>query len=170
MAEESKGSRSGLSCLLVGLALCGIVVIALFCPFPFERGIRNAQQLACENNLMQLWTLAHVYAQQFGGEQGRFPEETGKAFWLKLTETKPPLLAGDELEVLICPDSEEIPRLGFTTYRGPGRDVNTMSGKDVVGCCGHVEHPDGSVFLRKDGSIVILKGDKAKLLMAQVKD
>lgn len=146
-----------------------MAVLALFL-LPKGETLSNARQRACINNLRQLRTMASIYAQQFGGPSKRFATETGKAFWLKLAETTPPLLTGDELEVLMCPDSEGTPRAGFTTYAGPSRDVNTLGGDAVIGYCRHAEHPDGFVFLRKDGSIVILKGEKAKHLMAQVKE
>jgi hypothetical protein len=111
-----------------------------------------------------------MYAQKFGGPERRFPSETGKAFWLKLTQTKPPLIDADQLEVLICPYIESTEGPPSTTYSGPSKDVNVLKDEDVIGCCRHPDHPDGTMFIRKDGEILMLKGAKAERLLEQVKD
>jgi len=170
--EEPKKSRPGVSCLLVGSVIAVIIfLIALFLP-PITLPISKARQLSCENNLKQLRTLLSVYAEQYGGPEKRFPSETGKAFWLKLTETRPPLVAGEELEIFVCPGGDELPRPGLISYLGTGKDMNSLSGQDVIGCCHSGRHPDGFIFLRKDGSIVKLKPDtpEALRLKSQLKE
>jgi hypothetical protein len=170
MTDERKWQGQEISCLALAVVLAGIAILGLFfVPNFFEEGIGKNRQRVCEIYLKQIWALANTYRQEFGGPEKRFPAETGKAFWLKLTETAPPLVPGEELEVLMCPDSEESPRAGFTTYLGPSKDANTLGAEDVIGCC-RQEHPDGFVFLLKNGKTVVLKGDKAKRLMTQVKD
>lgn len=147
-----------------------MVVLGLLVLPAYDEPISKGRQRSCENNLRQLRTLVSQYAQQFGGPDKRFPSETGKALWLKLTQTQPPILSGDELEILVCPDSEEAPRPGFTTFRGPRKDMNSLGAEDVLGCCPSSDHPDGVLFLRKDGTIIILKRSKEEQLMGQVTD
>ena len=85
----------------------------------------------------------------------RMPLESGPDFWLKLSRTKPPMIAGQDFDLLVCPASKEKPRAGRTTYRGPRGDVNRLGDDAVVGCCRPGLHPDGTIT-------VLLKSGKVK--------
>jgi hypothetical protein len=116
----------------------------------------------CAGNLMQLWSLQITYMSQFGGRMKAMPREPGPGFWIKLTETIPPLLPEAELARLVCPLSGEKPRPGFTTYRGPAESVAKLAGGDIVGCCDPEYHPDRSItVLFKTGEVRVVKpGDE----------
>src|SRR6185436_3409563 len=97
-----------LPCLLIaiGVGVGGMVIIgilaALLIP-AITKATQAAQATSCANNLRQMWTLQSVYASQFGGPKKLMPTETGAEFWLKLSQTQPPLVDPIEMEIFICP-------------------------------------------------------------------
>ena len=99
----------------------------------------------CMDNLSELWKLCIVYRVRFGGKERSMQTETGADFWLKLTQTSPPLIGPDQLTFLICPASGEQPRKGHTTYRGPNVDANILGDNDPIGCCDPRHHPGGAI-------------------------
>ena len=113
---------------------------------------------ACANNLAKLWSLQNMYMVKFGGRMREYPTETGSPFWLKLTKTRPPLITKVGLKLLVCPFSNEEPRAGFTTYRGPLSNINRLPYNAIIGCCEPGIHPDKSIcILRKSSDVLSAK-------------
>lgn len=114
----------------------------------------------CSNHFRQLWTLQTVYMSQFGGRMKNMPSDTGPAFWLALTKTVPPLIDGEEVELLVCPGTGQKPREGYTTFRGPKVDVRNLKPEDPVGACEPGSHPAGKInVLLKTGKIRLVGPD-----------
>lgn len=78
-------------------------------------------------NLKQLWMMEWNYAVQFGGPEKRMPDDTGSAFWIKLTKTNPPLIDESLSDIFVCPVTRA------RQYRGPSGDVNYYGDGDPVG-------------------------------------
>src|SRR5262245_11123953 len=76
--------------LLVVIVIIGVLA-ALLLP-AIARAIKNAKIARCQNNLKQLWTMQANYMVQFGSADHLMPHDTGGAFWMKLTQTTPPLI------------------------------------------------------------------------------
>lgn len=109
---------------------------------------------SCANNLAQLWKMQQVYTTQFGGKRKMMPQGTGEAFWLKLAATQPPIIDGTLLEIFVCPLSGNEAKAGFTSYRGPRSNVNSLKEDDVVGCCEPGSHQDKTInVLLKNGTV-----------------
>lgn len=149
--------KSGAGCVIKGLCVCGggivllVLLAALLLP-AVTKSISRGQAASCANNLRQLWTLQQSYTMQFGGPERRLPEETGAAFWLKLTQTHPPLLDETEREVFLCPVK------GVSgnpcDYLGPARPASQLQPGDPVGADHPGYHPDGGNVLMKDGRVM----------------
>lgn len=152
--------KSTLTCLIVGLCVGvgGFVVLgilaALLLP-AIARATERAKVTSCANNLRQLWTLQQTYASQFGGREKDFPTETGSAFWLKLTQTTPPLLDSSEADVLLCPCKDPGKKCD---YAGPSQPIKSLQLADPAGGDLKRNHKSGGNILRKDGSIHELEG------------
>lgn len=67
----------------------------------------------CANNLQELYALGKVYASQ---HQGQWPDTAKNGFWRALTESQPPLIPREEMEILLCPVKGE-PEDGGCDYR-----------------------------------------------------
>ena len=113
----------------------------------------------CRENLRLLWNVYRSYALSFGEKQDQVPDRTGSGFWLALAETTPPMIGAEELDVLVCPERNESPRPGFTTYRGPAIMISGVPENGPIGSC---VHKSGRMnLLTKDGKIrSIAKSDK----------
>ncbi len=152
--------NSGVPVLLIilivvfgGVFVLGILA-ALLLP-AVAKATRAARQAACANNLRTLWTLQTNYMSTFGGKTKQMPSETGEDFWLKLTQTVPPLIDLTEMETLQCPISESP---GMCDYQGPALPVSRISAGDAVGgdkIGNHGEEEGGNV-LRKSGDVIHL--------------
>jgi prepilin-type N-terminal cleavage/methylation domain-containing protein len=145
--------------LLVVIVIIGILA-ALLLP-AIARAIRNSKVTRCVNNLAQLYKMQHNYMAQFGGGDKLMPTETGGAFWLKLTQTTPPLidatLAAGGNNIFGCP-LEGNPNSGTTDYRGPANNINSATvgdgaiiGADKVGNHGANE---GGNIIRKSSDVL----------------
>lgn len=122
---------------------------------PPKTAIDDAKKAACANNLKQLWNMQNNYIIQYGGRQMLFPQETGGAFWLKLSQPSSRLIDESLQGIYACP--YKAPRKGETDYRGPASDVNMMRDGDAVGAC-IGNHPDGSaIIIRKMGDVQEVK-------------
>jgi hypothetical protein len=159
--------RGGSSTVITVVIVLGVLVLcvpgvlaALLLP-AISRAIRNAKITRCVNNLAQLYTMEHNYAAMFGGQDRLMPAETGGAFWLKLTQTTPPLidgaLAGGEFNIFSCP-LEGAPNSGTTDYRGPAIDINDrrVADGDPVGADREHNHGpgEGGNVIRKSGDVL----------------
>lgn len=123
----------------------------------FAKALKAAKETACANNLRQLWMMQMNYSVVFGGRTKQMPEATGPDFWLALARTTPPMIEEPEYDLFVCPFSDEKPRAGFTSYRGPSKKIGQLAGGDAVGCC---VHADGSVnVLYKSGDVKPLGPD-----------
>lgn len=121
--------------------------------------IRQAKISACAQNLSQLWKAQHLYVGQ--SKHKSFPTETGQAFWLKLTQTKVPIVdAVREAEAFNCPLSASA---GEIEYRGPSGDVNYYKPPDPVGADLEGAHGpgEGGNVLLKNGSVAHYGADEA---------
>jgi len=76
-------------------------------------------------------------------------QEVGRAYWVRLTQTTPPLLAPD---VLKCPFVED-PNAPFCQYYGPSGDVAKLDMKDPIGTDMDQNHSED----RKQGGNLLLK-------------
>jgi len=117
--------------------------------------INTARVHACSRHLDQLWAMEINYMSQYGGTSKMLPAETGGAFWMKLTQTAPPLLADEHLGLLDCPVSGDAPRPGQVQFRGPSENVNLRRtgpiGADLPGA--HGQGRGGNIVLR-DGAVL----------------
>ena len=130
------------------------VAAALILPAT-TKAMGRARTVSCADNLSQLWEMQNIYMFQYGGRLKEMPSETGSAFWLALTKTSVPIIDESNYDLYICPVTGGPPRRGFTSYRGPTSDVNTLDDGAIIGCCEPGNHPDGSInVLRKSGDVV----------------
>jgi len=125
--------------------------------------------LSCENNLKQLKTLCHAYANRFGGPKSQFPTATGGAFWLTLAHTKPPLV--DNTDIFKCPSNPFPSDVDSTDYLGPAGDANSLKPTDILGGCRHETGPNEAVYIliRKDSEVLRLSEKDANPYLSQLK-
>jgi hypothetical protein len=76
-------------------------------------------------------------------------QELGRAYWVRLTQTAPPLITP---EVLKCPFVEE-PGAPFCQYFGPSGEIAQLEPKDPIGCDMDQNHSED----RKQGGNLLLK-------------
>lgn len=124
--------------ITAAVTLLGIV-IALLIP-AVSRGNRIEKVLACQGNLRAMHQ-AQLQAPAPG------PKQLGSVYWLRLAETKPPLLSADRLH---CPLVEDP---APCDYFGPGADPAALQPKDALGCDNPRNHSDDG----KQGGNVLLK-------------
>jgi len=143
--------------LLVVIVIIGILA-ALLLP-AIARAMRNAKITACMNNLAQLWKMQHSYAAQYGDGAGTMPDVTGGAFWLKLSQTTPPLIDATSADIYSCPATGVLLPAGQVAYLGPASNINAIAlwgdadpvGADKVG--NHTVNESNNV-LRKSGDVL----------------
>ena len=114
-------------------------------------------EVACVENLGQLWKMQQAYASRFGGPKKLMVQATGKAFWMGLTTTDPPLVAEDDPS-LRCPWTTG-QASGGTDYWGPAKLVELLGPGDPVGAHSTNLHPPkevgtGGFILRKSGDVL----------------
>ena len=164
---------SVLTCLIIAICVGvgGVFVIgilaALLLP-AIAKATERAKVTSCANNLRQMWTLQSVYMSQFGGREKLLPTETGAAFWLKLTQTQPPLIDPTEHEVFLCP-VHGVEIAGHCDYLGPAVDANSLKAEDPVGADAPHNHKNGGNVLRKDGSILEVVDPEFKAVTDRLK-
>ncbi len=124
--------------LLVVIVIIGILA-ALLLP-AIARAIRRARVTNCANNLSQLWKMQNIYASgALGGRMHLMPTETGKQFWLKLSQPgpggSPPLIDSTLWDIYVCPAmaSGIVGGSGQTDYLGPCKNVAQLGDGDPVG-------------------------------------
>lgn len=140
--------------LIGGAVLCGIPVLAALLLPAIARATKNAKATSCANNLQQMWKMEANYMVMFGGTQKRYPSETGREFWLKLSDPKVNVIDASLKDIYRCPVK------GGTSecdYRGPSSDVNLYGDGDPVGADMVGNHGEGGNVLRKSGDIVDVK-------------
>lgn len=126
--------------VLAAITILGIVV-SLLTP-ALLRGARHQKILVCGAHLKSLHQ-----AQSAAPPQG--PRDTGRAYWIRLTKTAPPLVSPD---VLRCP-FVEAPEAPACQYYGPGGEVSKYEAKDPIGCDMELNHSEDG----KEGGNVLLK-------------
>ncbi len=116
--------------IAVVVALLGFIFLALM-----VKSMHKHESVNCANNLSQLRKMAQIYSVQFGGPEKLVPGETGKKFWLKLSDPRFNLIDSTMLNIYICPGSSKELKAapGVTHYRGPMADWNTLGDDAVVG-------------------------------------
>lgn len=146
--------------LLVVIVIIGILA-ALLIP-AIARGIRRAKVVACASNLSQLFKMQNVYMSKYGTAKHYMPTEIGKAFWLKLTITVPPLIEPGEMDLFQCPARGEVSATECY-YLGPRDNVNRLKDGEFMGCDlndNHASEPiqtpsmEGGNILRKSGDVI----------------
>jgi type II secretory pathway pseudopilin PulG len=142
--------------VVVIVAVVGIMA-AIFLPLDRTAGA-GRQRLACANHLKQLHAMGHIYASL---HRGRWPEETGAAFWTTFQRMNPPLLESDLNEIYFCPILAQPGDLGQTDYRGPASNVNPGTADDPIGADKIGNHGEGygGNVLRKAGDVQELDRD-----------
>jgi prepilin-type N-terminal cleavage/methylation domain-containing protein len=143
--------------LLVVIVIIGILA-ALLLP-AIARAMRNAKITGCVNNLAQLWKMEHNYAAQHGDGAGTMPDVTGGAFWLKLSQTTPPLIDPTSADIFSCPATGVLLPPGQVAYLGPATNINSVAAwgdADPVGADKTGNHNPGESnnVLRKSGDVV----------------
>ena len=156
---SSGGGATKVILIVVAVVLlvpCVLGFLAALLLPAIARATRNAKATACVNNLAQLWKMEHGYRVQFGGTAKAMPHETGGAFWIKLTQTNPPLIDSSLKDIFQCPMKGTPNAAGTTDYRGPASRVETMSDGDAVGAdrIGNHGALEGGNVLRKSGDIL----------------
>lgn len=141
--------------VVVLVLFCGTGVLAALLLPAIARATRNAKVTSCVNNQSQLWKMQINYMVQFGGREKRMPEETGGSFWLKLSQTDPPLIDVTLREIYECPLKGSPNSPGTTDYRGPNGNVNRFNDGDPVGAdkIGNHGSGEGGNVLRKSGDV-----------------
>jgi hypothetical protein len=125
------------------VTLAGIV-IALLVP-ALSRGARFQRVLECEAHLHTMYD-----AQSKAPPPG--PKDTGSAFWIRLTETTPPLLSK---ETLRCPLADSSERAA-SSYLGPCEDFAKAGAKEPIGCDLENNHSDDG---REGGNVLLKSGE-----------
>jgi len=129
--------------ILAGLLIPAVVVV-----------LHKVKVAKCGANLRSLMQSAAVYRSMHGGRDMRLPREQGGAFWLKLSQTNPPLVHPVKMAALYsCPVSTTDPAPGACEYRGPAADANGFEGGDPVGADLSGAHGPG-----RGGNVVFLEG------------
>ncbi len=126
------------------LAAVTVVAIALALLIPIQaKASRYKNVMECQDHLHAL------YRAQANAPPTK-DQELGRAYWVRLTKTTPPLATPD---VLKCPFVAGVPDAPFCQYLGPGGEVEKLAPKDTIGCDLDVNHsPD-----RKEGGNLLLK-------------
>ena len=164
---------SALPCLLIalGVGVGGVFIIgilaALLIP-AITRATEAAKTTSCANNLRQMWTLQTTYASQFGGRQKLMPTETGAEFWLKLSQTQPPLVDPVDMEIFLCPVQGDVAGQQCS-YLGPAVDVAGLKTPEAVGADAPHNHKKGGNVLKKDGSIQELQDPEFTAIIKTLK-
>ena len=122
------------------------IIVALLVP-AWMRSARFEKVLACQGNLRAL----HHAASQAPPPGA---DELGRAYWVRLTKTSPPLVAA---ETLRCPLVHH-PDAPACQYFGPPSDPAKLDAKDPVGCDFPLSHSEdggqGGNILLKSGEVV----------------
>ena len=140
--------------LLVVIVIIGLIA-ALLLP-AIARAIRNAKIIACVNNLSQLNKMSFNYMITHGGPSRAMPQETGGAYWLKLSSVTPPLIDATLKDIFACPAKGVPPAAGATDYRGPAVSANSVPDGDPLGGdkVGNHGPNEGGNILRKSGDVL----------------
>ncbi len=148
--------RSGFTLveLLVALAAAAIVV-ALVIP-AWSSARRWGKVTACMDNLRRLHRAEAAWEKARPGEA----PGVGKAYWLKLVRTDPPLA---DRKALACPLAPHAEGPDDCSYWGPAGDVAKVDAADPVGCDEESNHDErrreGGNVLRKSGEVVNDRGE-----------
>lgn len=153
--------------LLVVIAIIGILA-ALLLP-ALAKAKESANQVACGNNLNQMYKAMHVYVAQFG-RHSQYPPHKGEEFFQCLKGhtnghpssyvDKSPLFGSDTLYK--CPSAATPP--GTMDYRGPVQYeklppsavsalADSVPANRVIGTDKDSNHNGGGNCLRFDGSV-----------------
>ena len=108
-----RGLTLGEGIVLVFMVLVVAALFAVFLEGPF---LGRARTIACANNLSQLWKMQCIYKHQHGGAWGIYVQDTGGAFWIRLSQGTKPLIDSSMVEIYACPVKRVPPRPGTTDY------------------------------------------------------
>lgn len=109
---------------------------------------------------------------QFGGPPKMLPTETGKDFWLKLSQTVPPIVDATVGDIYGCPRAGD-GGIANPSYRGAKFNVNSAAfgDGDPVGADRPANHGanNGGCVLRKAGSVDVCGATEPLWLAAEQK-
>ncbi|MBI4713154.1 MAG: type II secretion system protein [Planctomycetes bacterium] len=136
--------------LLVVIAIISILATLVL---PGLAGARKkAKMLKCKNNLRGLYQALTTYEMDFKG----YPKVTGMEFFEVLRTVPSPensILGTKKHDLFICPLTNESPRVGNSTYRGPRDEVSDATKEtDPIGC----DKPKNHDPTRKQEAINVL--------------
>lgn len=141
----------GLTLLEVIVIAAVIAILAALLLPAVTPGLGEGHRIGCANNLRRLYQLGNIHASTHPGE---WPSLQDGGLWLSFTKSQPPLLAQDDLEVLLCPVKGE-PKVGECDFRSPRLPFTSLAPRDIVAADlpgNHGEDQGGTVIL-KDGSV-----------------
>ncbi len=155
---------SGVLALLVAILLLAALLPCGLHPY---RKLDHARRTDCANHLWQLYKLGVTYA---ATHRGKWPEAEGGQLWASFAECHPPLIEGDQLEILCCPVKGEDPFRGATDYRGPSKPPHLLQPADFLGADKPGNHGDtlGGNLLRMDGSVLEAAADDREWLRCEL--
>jgi prepilin-type N-terminal cleavage/methylation domain-containing protein len=137
--------------LLVVIVIIGILA-ALLLP-AIAHAIFRARVTDCASHLSQLYKIGTTYA---AAHRGQWPKEQGEALWIQFSKCNPPLIEGDQVELLFCPVKGDEVSGDATDYRGPACPFNKVQSADPLGAdkAGNHGYKHGGNVLRLDGGVL----------------
>ena len=100
------------------LAVVVLAAVAACVALPMIwRTEHQARVSACAANLSALYRAQQEYGARFGQWDAPARPETGRAFWMALGRTSPPIIAPGDQHIWYCPVRDHFDR--STDYRGP---------------------------------------------------
>ncbi len=149
---SSRRRRAGFTLveLLVVIVIIGILA-ALLLP-AIAHAIFRARVTDCANHQSQLYKLGTTYS---AAHRGKWPAFQGEELWIQFPKLTPPLIEGDQIELLFCPVKGEEPMGDATDYRGPACAVHKVQTADPLGAdkAGNHGYKYGGNVLRLDGGV-----------------
>lgn len=122
------------------------IVVSLLTPILVRAG-RLEKLQACQGHL-------HAMFEAQAKAPATNVQEVGRAYWVRLTQTQPPLI---DPSILKCPFVED-PDAPYCQYYGPSGDVSKVDPNDPIGSDLVTNHSDdgkqGGNVLLKSGSVV----------------
>jgi prepilin-type N-terminal cleavage/methylation domain-containing protein len=154
-----RSTNRGLTLVEILVVLVVLGVAATMILPALGRAGRHGRVEACAAHLRQL----HQAAEAYRAKCPQAPEAPGKAYWVRLTKTDPPLVAADALRCPVRETSDAPPGPAECQYLGPAGNPAQLGDADPLGCDDYLNHhpqgKEGGNVLRKDGTVVTdLKG------------
>lgn len=129
--------------ITAGLTVLGIVAALLVPAITYSRRVEKLMR--CQNHL-------HTLFDAQGKAPAAGPKDFGRQFWIRLTQTSPPLI---DSSVLRCP-FVVAPESPSCQYLGPAADISKLEPKIPIGCDMELSHsPEGT----EGGNVLLRSGE-----------